>query len=141
MLVDKNVNFRQKAVDTITKIRLNDNHSEGIRKFRKSKLNLNAEVYYEMIDINDIENITEPPVLKEVPSIKLRECIDFDQNFVWEMIILKCTLPYTISRANHPNGKHSITYSIWERKPARLHLRKFAIKNSSTKNEHQTRLL
>lgn len=88
MLVDENQSVRERAVNLIIEVRRHTKQTEPeqIRKFKKPNLVLNAQVYYEIVNLNDIQHVFEPPLLTGVPNEKLFECVEVEKNFVFIMI-------------------------------------------------------
>lgn len=84
MLVDEDVNIREKAVQLIVKLR--KVVQNGIRKFNNPKLNRDAQIYYEMVDLDHTDDVFEPPILIGIPNDKILECVDTPANFVSGMI-------------------------------------------------------
>lgn len=81
MLVDQDCNTRKKALELIERSRSIEKNS-SLRKFQRPNLNTNAQIYYEMVDLENVRNVFEPPVLRDFSIEKLTECIETHENFV-----------------------------------------------------------
>lgn len=86
MLVDEDINTRKKAVDLIKQTRSVTQQNNKIRKFKSPKLITNTQLYYEIVDLEDQENVFEPPLLRNFSIEEIAECISKHKNFVHDMV-------------------------------------------------------
>lgn len=85
MLVNEESNVRNKAVNLIRQLRSVE-QAKGIRKFMRPEINTDAQIYYEIVDLKNMQNVFEPPLLKEFSIEVITECIHTHENFVSVMI-------------------------------------------------------
>lgn len=107
MLVNQDSNVRSKAVNLIRQLR-SDKQQESFRKFVQPELITDAQVYYEIVDLEDIQSVFEPPLLKDFSIEKISDCIDTHENFISKMIKnIPChtqaveRVIQTVSKASH----------------------------------------
>lgn len=78
MLFDDRKEVRDRAIKKILHFRDNIFMSTELRPYKKPVINFNCANYYDMIDLNDDEILSEPPLTAGIPYDYLKEYLDFD---------------------------------------------------------------
>lgn len=80
MLFDDRQHIRKYALEKILHFRNDLYEPSNIRTYLKPKINFDATDYVHMIDLDDDENLSEPPFTRSIPYEHLKTYFDDDEN-------------------------------------------------------------
>ena len=78
MLFDDSKEKRDCAIKKILRYRTDGDDPTQLRAYKKPDINFNCTSYTEMINMNDINNVFEPPFTRSIPYDTLKEYLNQD---------------------------------------------------------------